>query len=93
MKYIVLVADGMADYPLEELGNRTPLPAELRLGLPCLDLLSRRFRGLPLVAVGLQAEKAMQQLGIAPTLTVRHPANGGATKFANAMKAFAQRVS
>ncbi|MDD5746875.1 MAG: cofactor-independent phosphoglycerate mutase [Candidatus Omnitrophica bacterium] len=25
MKYIVLVADGMADYPLEELGGRTPL--------------------------------------------------------------------
>jgi 2,3-bisphosphoglycerate-independent phosphoglycerate mutase len=27
MKYIVLVADGMADYPLEELGNKTPLQA------------------------------------------------------------------
>ena len=25
MKYIVLVADGMADLPIEELGNRTPL--------------------------------------------------------------------
>ncbi|MBU4305927.1 MAG: cofactor-independent phosphoglycerate mutase [Candidatus Omnitrophica bacterium] len=25
MKYIVFVPDGMADYPLEELGNRTPL--------------------------------------------------------------------
>ncbi|MBI4845413.1 MAG: cofactor-independent phosphoglycerate mutase [Candidatus Omnitrophica bacterium] len=25
MKYVVLVGDGMADYPLEELGNRTPL--------------------------------------------------------------------
>ncbi len=27
MKYIVLVADGMSDYPLEELGGRTPLEA------------------------------------------------------------------
>jgi len=27
MKYIVLVADGMADYPIEELGMRTPLEA------------------------------------------------------------------
>jgi len=27
MKYIVLVGDGMADYPLEELGGRTPLEA------------------------------------------------------------------
>ena len=26
-KYIVLVADGMADYPIEELGMRTPLEA------------------------------------------------------------------
>lgn len=25
LKYIVLVADGMADYPLEELGGKTPL--------------------------------------------------------------------
>ena len=25
MKYIVMVADGMSDYPLEELGDRTPL--------------------------------------------------------------------
>ena len=24
-KYIVLVGDGMADYPLEELGGKTPL--------------------------------------------------------------------
>lgn len=27
MKYIVLVGDGMADYPLEELGDKTPLEA------------------------------------------------------------------
>jgi len=27
MKYIVLVGDGMADYPVEELGGRTPLEA------------------------------------------------------------------
>jgi len=27
MKYIVLVGDGMADYPIQELGNKTPLEA------------------------------------------------------------------
>lgn len=27
MKYLVLVGDGMADYPIEELGNKTPLEA------------------------------------------------------------------
>ena len=25
MKYIILVGDGMADYPIESLGNKTPL--------------------------------------------------------------------
>ena len=27
MKYVILVPDGMADYPIESLGNRTPLEA------------------------------------------------------------------
>ena len=27
MKYIVILGDGMADYPVEELGNKTPLQA------------------------------------------------------------------
>ncbi|MFA5200614.1 MAG: hypothetical protein WC442_06940, partial [Candidatus Omnitrophota bacterium] len=27
MKYIVLVCDGMSDYPIPELGERTPLEA------------------------------------------------------------------
>ena len=25
MKYIIVLGDGMADYPIEELGNQTPL--------------------------------------------------------------------
>ena len=27
MKYIVLLGDGMADYPVDELGGKTPLEA------------------------------------------------------------------
>lgn len=27
MKYVIIVGDGMADYPIEELGNKTPLQA------------------------------------------------------------------
>ncbi|MCL4219448.1 MAG: phosphoglycerate mutase, partial [Candidatus Hydrogenedentes bacterium] len=27
MKYLVLIGDGMADYPLHELGGRTPVEA------------------------------------------------------------------
>lgn len=41
MKYIVLVADGMADYPLEELGQRTPLQAA---STPNMDFIARNGR-------------------------------------------------
>ena len=27
MKYVVIIGDGMADFPIEELGNKTPLMA------------------------------------------------------------------
>jgi len=33
MKYIVIVPDGMADYPLPELGNKTPLEAAHRTNM------------------------------------------------------------
>ncbi|MFH1397932.1 MAG: cofactor-independent phosphoglycerate mutase [Candidatus Omnitrophota bacterium] len=41
MKYIVLVADGMADYPIAELGNRTPLEASRT---PNMDYIARQGR-------------------------------------------------
>ena len=36
MKYIVLLCDGMADYPIPELGGRTPLEAANK---PAMDQL------------------------------------------------------
>ena len=30
MKYILVVGDGMADYPIGELGNKTPLQAAVK---------------------------------------------------------------
>jgi len=39
MKYIILVGDGMGDYPVEELGGRTPLEAA---ATPHLDELARQ---------------------------------------------------
>ncbi|MBM4445331.1 MAG: cofactor-independent phosphoglycerate mutase [Chloroflexi bacterium] len=45
MKYAVLVGDGMADYPLEELGGRTPLEVAR---IPNMDQVARRG-GLGLV--------------------------------------------
>ncbi|MCK9595474.1 MAG: cofactor-independent phosphoglycerate mutase [Candidatus Omnitrophica bacterium] len=41
MKYIVLVADGMADYPIPELGDRTPLEAART---PNLDFIAMHGR-------------------------------------------------
>jgi 2,3-bisphosphoglycerate-independent phosphoglycerate mutase len=41
MKYIVLVGDGMADYPIQELGNRTPLEASRT---PNMDFIAKAGR-------------------------------------------------
>jgi 2,3-bisphosphoglycerate-independent phosphoglycerate mutase len=38
MKYIVVLGDGMSDYPVQELGNRTPLQAASK---PGMDYLAR----------------------------------------------------
>jgi len=38
MKYVVLIGDGMGDYPLEELGGKTPLQAA---STPAMDFLAR----------------------------------------------------
>lgn len=39
MKYIVLLVDGMADYPIESLGNKTPLEV---VNIPNINGLARR---------------------------------------------------
>lgn len=41
MKYIILIGDGMADYPVEALGGRTPLQAARK---PEIDYLARNGR-------------------------------------------------
>jgi len=41
MKYIVLVGDGMADYPIKELGERTPLEAART---PNMDFIAKHGR-------------------------------------------------
>lgn len=43
MKYIILVGDGMADYPLADLGDKTPLEAA---NTPNMDRLASRRIGL-----------------------------------------------
>ena len=41
MKYIVILADGMADEPIEQLSGKTPLEAA---ETPCLDWLAKHSR-------------------------------------------------
>lgn len=61
--------------------NRTPTAAEIDLGRPALEMLIAAFPDANLVAVGKKAEGLMLAMGHKPTAIVRHPANGGATKF------------
>ena len=41
MKYVVVVGDGMADYPIPELGNKTPLQAAYK---PNIDAITAKGR-------------------------------------------------
>ena len=48
MKYIIILGDGMADLPLESLGNRTPLMVAKK---PHIDDLARRGKTGRLITV------------------------------------------
>lgn len=66
--------------PGDPLSNRTPTSAELRTGLPALEILRDAFPAAQFVAVGLSAHRSLTSLGISHE-TVRHPAYGGETEF------------
>jgi hypothetical protein len=63
------------------LSNRTPTPEEFRAGLPALRSFLALFPGVPVVAVGEKSRAVLEGLGVPVVAAVRHPANGGATKF------------
>jgi hypothetical protein len=65
--------------------NRTPKDAELALGAEALRVLIGAFPGAMVVAVGRKAELALRALAIGFQAAVRHPANGGATAFAEGL--------
>lgn len=62
--------------------NRTPTPAEIRLGEPALRMLIEAYPKARIIAVGKKAEGLLLGMGIPTAGSVRHPANGGATEFA-----------
>jgi hypothetical protein len=65
--------------------NRTPTQAEIALGDPGMRILVKAFPKAKIVAVGRKAEGLLHAMGIRVAGAVRHPANGGATEFANGM--------
>lgn len=69
--------------------NRTPTAHEIHLGEPALRLLVRAFPAARIVAVGKKAEGLLAEMGITVAGAVRHPANGGATGFADGLRALA----
>ncbi len=67
------------------LSNRTPSPAELASGQVVLRELIPLFNFSKIVAVGNKAAESLEGMGILFN-KVRHPANGGAGKFAAQMR-------
>lgn len=63
MKYIVVIGDGMADYPIEELGGRTPLQVANK---PNMDEIAKRGRNglLTTIPEGMNAGSDIANLSI-----------------------------
>ncbi|RMF90283.1 MAG: cofactor-independent phosphoglycerate mutase [Methanobacteriota archaeon] len=63
MKYVILLGDGMADYPLDELGGKTPLEAART---PNMDAIARRGVGglLQTIPEGMGAGSDVANLSI-----------------------------
>lgn len=66
--------------------NRTPTGQELAAGRASLHALIDHLPDAGIIAVGKKAEGALQVMGIPVVAAVRHPANGGAGRFASEMK-------
>jgi uracil-DNA glycosylase len=66
--------------------NRTPTSQEIENGKPALQMLVGEFPLAKVVAVGRSAERSLNEMGIVLAATLRHPANGGATKFARELR-------
>jgi len=69
----------------EEQSNRTPTSTEFHFGKPALQMLIAAFPSAKVVAVGKKAKRLLDSMGVV-SAGVRHPANGGATAFAQELK-------
>ncbi|RZI85129.1 MAG: hypothetical protein EOP38_06130 [Rubrivivax sp.] len=71
----------------EPWSNRTPTASELALGAPALQMLRREFPKATFVPIGQNAHRLLERVGIRAAAYVRHPANGGAVRFAEGLSA------
>lgn len=72
--------------PGEPESNRTPTDFELMQGTEAMRLLVDAFPKAKVVAVGRKSELLLAEMGVATVGQVRHPANGGATAFAQGLE-------
>jgi len=77
--------------PGEPLSIRTPRRTEVREWQPLLVELLDTLAPARIVGVGRKAERALDEAGADPTY-VRHPSQGGATKFESGMEAIMEEV-
>ena len=75
-----------AHRPGERWTNRTPTPAEFELGAPALQIVLDAFPDAKVIAIGKKAEALLREMDVVPNGQVRHPANGGARAFADALR-------
>jgi hypothetical protein len=71
--------------PGDEQSNRTPTLAEIAIGKPALRMLIDAYPSAKVIAVGKKAKGLLDSMSVVSTATVRHPANGGATDFAQGL--------
>lgn len=72
--------------------NRTPNNTEIKYGVKALHLLLNSYPEARIVAVGQKAAGILNLEGIPIAATVRHPANGGASLFAQGMAEAAKEI-
>ncbi len=79
--------------PGQPYSNRTPTRTELEFGGPVLAAVLDAFSPAAIVAVGKVAERTVRLLGRHPTVTLRHPAMGGATEFRQGLADFVKNAA
>jgi hypothetical protein len=90
LEHRVLLWNTVPAHPHPEgkaLGNRAPSMSERRAGGAVLGALLEAIRPLAVVPVGKIAERSLAELGFDALPAVRHPAQGGATRFRSEARA------